>query len=268
MARRKKKKNKKRKFLKAKFLYAFFLIIIFLGIIFFLGYKIYKSSLFELDRGSIQANFKVEESLAEKIEGKTIFDLNLSKIKDYIKKQHPEYKEVNVFRQFPDTIKIRIKKRKPIAQIISRQFYLVDQEGIIISQASRDSFSSYPLIEGIVDRNHLSKGDNIQSRCLKAAFDVIHFIRESDLLAKINSPDDGYHFELSLIKGPSFQTVYFYLDNQKSPANRIEVMVNRDEIKKKIDLLGQLLTQKLKDRISLVRYIDFRFDKVVVGFRR
>jgi hypothetical protein len=87
-------------------------------------------------------------------------------------------------------------------------------------------------------------------------------------LEVINSLDTDYQFMLGDINVSSPETIYFYLNNKRYYQKRIKIILNRGDLKEKIGLLKRLAKQKLKDKLSLIRYIDFRFQKVAVGFKR
>lgn len=266
--RRKKRKERKKRFFSIRFVVRFFLIILFFAVIAGAGYQVYTAPFFKVSSENIQVNFQIDKRIKEEVAGKNIFSVDLSHIYSEIIRFHPEYKEVTLIKRFPDAIEIHAKKRQPVAQVHSEGFYLIDREGVVISQSSLRQFKEYPLISGVAGKGRLVKGKKINGRDLRAAFDIISSLKQKDLLEKINLAGEGYNFRLSSINILPIQTVYFYLEDFESDRGNIKIIMEQENMQEKFALLEQLLTEKLRDRISLVSHIDFRFKNVVVGFQR
>ncbi|MCF7800285.1 cell division protein FtsQ/DivIB [Candidatus Babeliales bacterium] len=266
--RRKKKKNKLFKFLTAKFFGWLLIIFIALGLIVFFFYQIYNAELFKIRKNSLKSNLKIDKNIGKRIEGKSIFNINLEKFHSYLKSKYPEYKKIEVVKKFPNIVRVQIVKRRPIAQVRAREFYLIDEDGVVISEGSRSFFSDFAIITDLSSNQYFNKGDKIADLNLAIAFKLIAIINKKNLLRIINSLDKNYQFKLEEINISSPETVYFYLTNEKYHQNKIKIIINKENISEKINLLEKLITQKLEDKLSLIRYIDFRFKKVAVGFRR
>ncbi|MCF7873911.1 MAG: cell division protein FtsQ/DivIB [Candidatus Omnitrophica bacterium] len=266
--RRKNKKIQLSKFFTNKFFIGAFIFFLVAGVFLLIGYQIYTADFFEISKRNLKSNLNINKNIISKIEGKSIFELDLNKLHSYLIRQYPEYKEIKILKKFPNFIEIQIEKRKPIAQIRAKNFYLVDRDGVVVSQGKSNYFEGFPIITDSSFRQYLPKGKNVYSRELTAAFRLIQVIKDENLLELINSLDSDYQFKLKDINISSPETIYFYLTNQKYYQKRIKVILNRQELKEKISLLKELIKQKLKDKLSLIRYIDFRFQKVAVGFKR
>lgn len=274
--KRLKPKNKRLKFFTAKFFIWLFSALVGAGIIWFAGHKVYTSALFLINPENIHSEIDLNRSIVSKIENKSIFSLSPASIYSEIKESYPEYKDITVTKIFPNALEVKAKKRKPVAQLSGREFYLVDSQGIVIDKNRNRLFRGFPAIEGILSSLHLDLGDNVfekakendKGQSLKAAFKLIISAKEENLLEKINSLDEAYRFKLNSVNFLLPQTVYFYLVNDDSPDNRIKITINEKDVEEKVGLLAQLMTNKLKDKVSLLQYIDFRFQRVVVGYRR
>jgi cell division septal protein FtsQ len=70
------------------------------------------------------------------------------------------------------------------------------------------------------------------------------------------------------------QAIYFLIGSLPQSGNRIpaqeeiKVIIGEDDFKSKVSLLKEVVNSKLKDKLSSVKYIDLRYKKVYVGFRR
>lgn len=266
--RRKKKKDKLFKFLTAKFFIWLFFIFMALGLVVLFFYQIYNANFFKIGENSLKSNLKIDKSIEKRIEGKSIFNINLGKFHSYLKNKYPEYKNIKVVKEFPNIVKVHIAKRKSIAQVRAREFYLVDEDGVVISEGGQSPYPGFPIITNLSSNQYFDKGDKIDNSNLAIAFKLIGIINEKKILTTINSLNEDYQFKLDDINVSSPEAIYFYLTNEKYYQNRIKIIINRENISEKIGLLEKLITQKIEDKLSLIRYIDFRFKKVAVGFRR
>ncbi|MCF7886918.1 MAG: cell division protein FtsQ/DivIB [Candidatus Omnitrophica bacterium] len=269
MARR--RKNKKINIFKIftnKFFIWIFVVFLIIGILLLGGYQVYRADFFKVGEKNLQSNLDINKNFMNKIKGKSIFNLNLDKLHTYLMQQYPEYKKIRIIKKFPNFIKVEMEKRKPIAQIRAKDFYLIDKEGVIMNQGEDNPWEGFPVITDLSFNQYLTKGRNIYNENVKTAFRLIDIIKEESLLEAINSLDTDYRFKLGDINVSSSETMYFYLKNKKYYQRRIKVILNRKDLKEKVSLLKRLARQKLKDKLSLIRYIDFRFQKVAVGFKR
>ncbi|MCF7869553.1 MAG: cell division protein FtsQ/DivIB [Candidatus Omnitrophica bacterium] len=269
MARR--RKNKKINIFKIftnKFFIWIFAIFLIIGIFLLGGYQIYRADFFKVSERNLQSNLDINRNFMNKIKGKSVFNINLDKLHTYLIQQYPEYKEIKIIKKFPNFIKVEMKERKPIAQIRAKNFYLIDKNGVIVSRGENNPFESFPVINDLSFDQYLAKGRNIYNENVRAAFRLIDIIKGENLLEAINSLDTDYQFKLGGINVSSPETIYFYLKNKKYYQRRIKVILNRQDLQEKVSLLKRLVKQKLKDKLSLIRYIDFRFQKVAVGFKR
>ncbi|MCF7888289.1 MAG: cell division protein FtsQ/DivIB [Candidatus Omnitrophica bacterium] len=244
------------------------IVSLVIGIILLGGYRIYKADFFKITEKNLQSSINIDKSFMNKIKGKSIFNLNLDNLHAYLTQQYPEYKEIKIIKKFPNFIKVEMKERRPIAQIRAKNFYLIDKKGVIISKGKDNPWEVFPVITDLSFGQYLSKGSNIYNENVRTAFRLIDIVKEENLLEAVNSLDTDYQFMLGDINVSSPETIYFYLKNKRYYQKRIKIILNREDLKEKVSLLKRLAKQKLKDKLSLIRYIDFRFQKVAVGFKR
>jgi len=155
MAAKKKKKNNKKKLSQySNFLWGFIGISLICFLFYFLYTKI--ASLF-IDNERLVVN-KVEvqgdtywttrsktliKLLDIKLGATNIFNLDLSDLRAIILKQ-PTVKDVEVYRELPDTIKIKILSRMPEAIVVisSNNWFPIDDEGIILPRNSTKGYTN------------------------------------------------------------------------------------------------------------------------------
>lgn len=143
------------------------------------------------------------EHLAGVRKGQNIFLVDLAKV-DHRLRQIPMVESVEVARQLPDTLIIRVHARQPVAWVAENTLpvppsLLIDADGVIMRpRLVRKEFYGLPMIYG-VDRKRLEDGDLLHERDLRAALDLLARIRaRSDSLLRIRSVDisRGYAIEM------------------------------------------------------------------------
>lgn len=266
MARKKRKKFKQFDLkLSPKFFWGagFFLVVLIL--LSLLGYLIYTSSVFKIKEENIRSELPLSLVLKNKIEGQSLFKLDIKDIASRLIDEYPEYKGIYVLREFPSTLIIRAQKRKPFAQLKERRFYLIDKEAMIISNGLRDPQPGVIPIEISDYDRFLRKGKVIEDQRLSHAFELIEALDEQDFF-KTES--------IELINATQPDAMYFMISGEAFGAkeNRhkkdIRVIVGKDNFAKKIMHLKEVIGQQIQEKISSVEYIDLRYKKVYVGFRR
>lgn len=204
----------------------------------------------------IRCNIELDVNLKALIKnyalGRQLFNVDIKKVYHQIARSHPEYKEIHILREFPASLKIEVKLRKPFAQIKAKGFYLIDREGVIVSDASYEPFSAFIPIE-ITDRNiYLQRGSLIKDERLTLAFNLIKEFRNSKFLRKI---------PVILINTTSPQATYFVIYDTK-------VIIGMNDFDKKLSILEHVIIRQLKNDISSSEYIDLRYQKIYLGIKR
>lgn len=80
--------------------------------------------------------------------GEPLLKVNLEEIRARVLR-HPSVRDATVVRELPDTLRISVKERSPVAAVMGHEFALVDDEGVVIE---RTPFypEGYPLVTGAV----------------------------------------------------------------------------------------------------------------------
>ncbi|UCC94626.1 MAG: FtsQ-type POTRA domain-containing protein [Candidatus Omnitrophota bacterium] len=214
--------------------------------------RIHKSSVFRISEDNINCNIELARGIKHKIINKSLFTINIQQIRRQILKNNPEYKEVSFVKKFPASLEIYIEKREPIAQLSARDFFLLDKEGVVLKEGYGKPFTKFIAIEIDDLRSPFKKGDVIDDARLKDAFDLIARLKKGRIL------DD---FEVKTINATNVQTLYFTIGN-------VKIVMGEGEWGRKIYVLAKLLKDELKDNFGSVKYIDLRYKKVYVGYKR
>jgi cell division septal protein FtsQ len=184
--------------------------------------------------------------------GVNLLSVDLAAMEKEIRVRFPEYRDVSVQRVLPDDIRIIVKKRQPLAEIRGDRYYQIDDEGMVVSSSSR-RFTQATLIQGL-DANFkfLKKGEVIRSRVLKQVLDVIlaiqkkGFLNDNQLTAFDVSDGRNYKMELN---------------------GRIEVRLASRNITEQLKKLEEAMANGLQIDTEKIRYVDLRFDDIVIGPR-
>ncbi|MFH1519085.1 MAG: cell division protein FtsQ/DivIB [Candidatus Omnitrophota bacterium] len=231
-----------------------------------LGYAIYTSGVFKIKAEGIKDPQQLlSKSLKERITDKSLFSLDIKSIYSSLIRAHPEYKEIQVYRVFPSSLTIEATKRNPFAQIKDKNFYPVDKEAVILSEGNRKPLDDLILIEMDSSGRDFRKGASIKSKKLEYAFGLIEALAAEGLL------DQG---EIKLINVSRIEAIDFIFiqknraAEEQAPDGGIRVIVGKDDFRRKLKLFKNLRAEELKEKMSSVNYIDLRFKKVYMEFKR
>jgi len=266
MKRKRYKRFKKNSFkFNPKVVLSVILLVVVICVFVGLGYLIYASNIFRVSKGNVVSDIQLEKYLYDRIEGKSLFTLDVQSIASDFKNSYPEYEEVFVFKEFPSRVRITAKKRIPFAQVKEKQFYPIDKEGVVLSDGSDDVLPGLISIEVNNYKQFLKKGSNVKDSNLNLAFYLIEALKENGFCNQCS---------VRLINPLKSEVITFFI-NYKVPGSQdssfdkdIKIIVPRNGFKEKIELLRGVIDNELKDKISLVKYIDLSHKKIYVGFWR
>jgi cell division protein FtsQ len=252
------------------------------------GYEGYKyvmaSPYFDVSNIAIDGNInlKREDILsASSIKiGQSIFSVNIGDVYKRLK-GNPWIKDVAVKKEMPDRLKIKINERRPAAILKSNRLYLMDNEGVILEEASGDSETSLPLIVKPMDLE-FKAGDRVNS---EEVFNSIN-IWERLQGVKLNLADSPFKDSIATIEPISSDKVKINLKDTNS-----YIVINDEDIDNKFKHL-QIVMRSLGDKENMgqkgavqnegkpslkegkgeevkeLDYIDLSFkDKVVVKYK-
>jgi cell division septal protein FtsQ len=231
-----------------------FFIILIISFSFWLIAILSNSSLFEVKE--VKCNIALEPSLKGLIDryalGRQLFTVDIKAVYAQVFKAHPEYKEINILREFPSTLRIKIKLRRPFAQLKVGGFYCIDRQGFIISNMMVEPLGRLVTVEITELPFKFLRGSLIKDNRLDFAFYLMERIKKYPTLKNL---------PVTLINSVSLQSAYFVLNNTK-------IIVGIGEIERKLGILEHVLKEQLKNNISSAEYIDLRYQKVYLGIKR
>jgi len=180
--------------------------------------------------------------------GMKLFGLNLKRISEKLE-ELVEVEKAEVRKVFPGKLVIEIEEREPFAQIRAGQYYLLDKQGVILSDKSYAPYVDLPLIVGVgVRRDKLKAGERYESMKLTRALDLLKAISESTSLSlsdvatvNVRFPDD----------------IFFKMKEG------LEIKIGKGDFKGKLSVLDRA-SQDVFSEQKNIKYIDLRFGDVIV----
>ena len=215
---------------------------------------LHESGYFKLRSVDVKASFLdprassyISKQIFDVYKGRNVFKINLKYIAGHIQKSYGDIRDVAVKISPPDRLVISLKLRKPIALIKNGKFYPIDEEGVVLPNASRvEALNDMPIISGI-DIKAIGRPGSCRS--LELALELLREIRQTRELttfgvASINASDPG---NLSFCM-----------------KNGVEVRVGAENFRDRLDMLGRALRDP-RLVIDNVKYMDVRFKDVIIG---
>lgn len=178
-----------------------------------------------------------------------IFTADHLVLAETIKDAHPEFQDVEIIKYLPDRIIAKIRDRRAVAKIKLGNVYLVDCEGVILSQTAEDmEIKRLPFIAGLESQLFSPReGKILKSKRLVRALNIL------DLIVKRSELRD---FPVSAINVSYPEKADFTLGG-------ITVIIGDNEFERKLDLLVQILRDPKIDKATL-NSVDLRFTDVVI----
>lgn len=215
----------------------FFVFLLVLAAFFFL-----QSSYFDVRNITVDGNKHLEgeeiTSLAGLSSGVNIFRADLKKAEEKIS-LHPLVKEVELARDFPGTILIKITERAAIGLALGQEgFATISEDGYILAQVKNLGLVNYPIISG-VDLGSAGSGQKVPDEKITAALKYLKAmpVNIRAVVSEINVSD------LNNIR-------MFSVDKAEVRFGTV------DRIEEKIRLYQEVIGQRYENRIH---YIDISF---------
>jgi cell division septal protein FtsQ len=184
--------------------------------------------------------------------GENLIQLDLVNVQQVIKRSHPEFKEVKVRRVLPDRVEILLKRRTPVAQVAYSRYVQIDKDLVVLPGSSATPFRNLTVIGGApLPRGGLTVGAMIADAATQNALRLMEVIKRSSVLKK---------HALTKIDIADPRNVTLVVDHA------VEIRIGSSHFTERLKILDQTLKNQPLDP-SKVRYIDLRFDDVVVGMK-
>ena len=205
----------------------------------------YNSSYFKIKSLDIEGNTHYDEDILGKftgdIPGTNIFEVNKKDIEDSFRSGLVWVKSVELRKIFPDSIVLTVQERNPaLIASYKNDYYLLDDEGLILENISLDDLKSYgdlTLVRDAFDYK-LDPGEAIAAKNILSS-GSIYDIMDEEVRALIKEAGIEEN-----IAGDIFFVTY---NNEKI------IFGDSNEIIKKIEVLKLLLKQETKYNIIDLR---------------
>ena len=184
--------------------------------------------------------------------GENLIHLNLVNVQQVIKRNHPEFKEVRVRRVLPNRVEILLKRRTPVAQALFSRYVQVDKDLVVLPGSATAPFRNLTVIEGSpIPKEGLYVGATLSDPASQKALWLMEAIKRSGVLRKhtLTKIDIADPRNFSLIVDGS-----------------LEIKIGNSHFIERLKILDQTLKTLDLDSAK-IRYIDLRFDDIVVGPR-
>ena len=184
--------------------------------------------------------------------GENLVTLDLVNVQQVVKSKHPEFKEVRVRRVLPDRVEVVLRRRTPVAQVAFSRFMQIDRDLVVLPGSALAPFRNLTVLEGApTPPGGMAVGAVLSDARTKKAVRLIEILRRSNLLKN--------HF-LSKVDIRDPQNLSLFVDSD------LEIKMGNSHFMERLELLDRTLKTLPLDR-SKIRYIDLRFDDVVIGPR-
>lgn len=184
--------------------------------------------------------------------GEKLITLDLVGVQEVIKHKHPEFKEVRVRRVLPNRVEVAVRRRTPIAQVSLSKYIQIDKDMVILPGSSHEPFRNLTIIEGSrPGKLGLGVGVALEDPVAKKALRLAEAVKRSNILKK--------HI-LTKVDISDPNNILLIVDSD------LEIRIGGSHFIERLKILDQTLKTIELDR-ERIRYIDLRFDDVVVGPR-
>lgn len=120
-------------------------------------------------------------------------DIDLGEIQRRVKR-HPYVRTASVNRDFPSTIRVTVRERKPLALLVSSRMAVIDEEKVVMPVRHGEVLRNLTIVSGSF--RIPQTGDTVRHAGVNRAMQIIRATKESDevihhLFSEIRILDDG-----------------------------------------------------------------------------
>lgn len=243
--------------------------LLFFGIVTgsYRGYRyIVSSPYFNISDISIVGNVNLKRedilSLSDIRVGQSIFSVETDSIYKQLKDNF-WIKDVNVRKELPDKVSIKINERLPVAILKSNGFYLIDDEGVVLTELMEGEGRELYMIVDTAALKYKA-GDRISSEGVFRGIDIMK--RMYDI--KSTQKNFPLKEKISVIEPINHDRVKLHLMDKKDEY----IIINNEDMIKKISYLNivmNLLSDKSDEYGQKeLEYVDLSYkDKVIVKYK-
>lgn len=191
----------------------------------------------------------------------SIFSVNLSQLSQRLQEK-PEVKRAVVMRSLPDRLLIKLVRRKAVAQIEKGKYYLVDREGVILSERNLP-VQELPLIRTTIeDKKRIEVGEKLENHLLDKALELVDEFLFSEEF-RIRRVEMASPLEANLILEVKMKSLKDW-EGRNVEIKVLSFPEGREERRRwreKFAFLSQILSTTSPEE---VKYIDLRFKDLIV----
>jgi len=195
-------------------------------------------------------DFLKNYSMLKTCKGKNIFEVDIQGIEKMIRRDHPEFKSLQVNRVLPGTIEIKVVVRIPVVIVKLSDYYPIDSDGYVMSPRTKFA-GNLPIITGLTLSKRVTVGSRIDSVQVKGVLVTLKDLQNIKALKTYGIQ----RVEISNIN--NFNVIL---------NNGLEVRIGEGDLNNKLKRLKMILEDPKIDKNNL-RYIDLRFKDTVFGTR-
>ena len=106
--------------------------------------------------------------------GKTnLFSLDLRKMRRQLAGSHVLIKQVVLSRVLPDTLRVDVYERDPVAQLLRRRGRMLDEAGTVLPPGANPRMWNLPIVTGVANAGSAEEGDLLDDALLRTALKLI-----------------------------------------------------------------------------------------------
>ncbi len=183
--------------------------------------------------------------------GHNLWTVDLAAVARELQAQQPRLKHVRVIRDLPNTLRVEVAERMPVAQLRLGQWYAVAADGFILPGASAKPLAGLPVLKGLqTPKGSFKAGRENTDGHLRAALQIVSRLQRAPVL-------EGH--QLATVDVGDARQLTFVIDDGTeircgSPA----------ELAAHLERLGPVLQMVARQQLA-IRYIDLRFNDPVIG---
>lgn len=208
------------------------------------------SEWFQLSKIIVEGNYVVGQreiaSLIVLSKNPHLINLPLEVIRNQIE-AHPWIAHARIHRVFPSTLKVEIEERKPAALVLSKNTFLVDEEGVVLPHQKNVRVHDVPCITGIADLA-VDPGKKCDNANLKESLEILQALR---------SINPGVWFKISELSWQEGPSCLIYLYDYAIPIR----IPKEGRLKERLFILSQFLHYaESENKLQDIAFIDVMYE--------
>ena len=183
--------------------------------------------------------------------GHNLWTVDLEAAARELQAQQPRLKHVRVIRDLPNTLRVEVVERAPVAQLRLGQWYAVAADGFLLPGASVKPLAGLPVLKGLqTSRGSFKAGRENTDGRLRAALQIVSRLQRAPVL-------EGHQLT-AVDVGDARQLTFVIDDGTEIRCGSPEALASH------LERLGPVLQMVARQQIA-IRYIDLRFNDPVIG---